>query len=111
MIPSPLWCLTGRVSARRLPDPSDPALVERFLRSPCPRPPLPQGLRPAFVARVVGQELGWATAAGPAHPLPEHGRLVGVVSGEGHEEDPDVVRLRLLHPVVRQAAENGPPAL
>src|SRR5262245_8867553 len=80
--------------------------VDRPLGRAGPGGPLAQVVDAALVAGVVGEELGRAPLRphGLAHPLPEGDRLVRVVAREGHQEDPDVVRLRLLHPAVRQAA-------
>src|SRR4051794_17480495 len=83
-------------------DPPSPKSLFRLDRLWCP------GLKrldPALVAGMVGEELGQAALAPPrlVHAFPEGHRLAGVVVRERHQENTDVVGLRLLHAAIRKA--------
>src|SRR5262249_47996871 len=94
----------NRLTWPSLSRPPHSAPVVCLFRRRRPWRPSPERLDAVLVAGMVGEPLWRARpAAGPlSHPLPELHRLLGVVTGQGHQEDADVIGLRLLFPVVAQ---------
>src|SRR6516225_10922956 len=88
----------------------DPSFVKGLLGGLHFRDPILQCLDAMLVAGMVREELWGASPTGHllGHPLPEADRFIRVIARERHQEQTDVVRLRLLLAVVGLAPDSSP---
>src|SRR5262245_10208245 len=72
----------------------------------CKRHPALELRNSAIIAGMRGDALGGFTAAGSlGHFFPKPNGLVGIVAGKSHEEDANMICLRLLLSIVRSGKQ------